>query len=395
MKEPPVVLPPLKLHKGAKYTYVFTYRGVWEPAVKDEAGNIIKKGRARSVDRKTVGKIDDGQHTGVIKFYDAFLNDYPELKNYIVIRNSDGTFTFNKRSEVADNAKATIESALDTNHKPQKPTAATAAAAASATATTAAASSATATTAAATAVTSASAGANAAIPVVLPPLKLHKGAKYTYVFTYRGVWEPAVKDEAGNIIKKGQTRSVDRKTVGKIDDGQHTGVIKFYDAFLKDYPELKNYIVVRNADGTFTFHKLSEKEIHANATLETAFDTNHKTLNKPTKLTAAASATAAAAAATAADAAVASASAGANAVTGADAKSNAYGVFLGTKKAGAIVYLDHLSYKTGVRAALIKAFSESTDAKLRNAIKFANFIETVLYSMLISGENTLDSLPKF
>lgn len=90
MKEPPVVLPPLKLHKGAKHTYVFTYRGVWEPAVKDEAGNIIKKGRARSVDRKTVGKIDDGQHTGVIQFYDAFLNDYPELKNYIVIRNSDG-----------------------------------------------------------------------------------------------------------------------------------------------------------------------------------------------------------------------------------------------------------------------------------------------------------------
>ena len=366
MKEPPVVLPPLKLHKGAKHTYVFTYRGVWEPAVKDEAGNIIKKGRARSVDRKTVGKIDDGQHTGVIKFYDAFLNDYPELKNYIVIRNSDGTFTFNKRSEVADNAKATIESALDTNHKPTQPTAA-----------------ATATTAAATAVTSASAGANAAIPVVLPPLKLHKGAKHTYVFTYRGVWEPAVKDEAGNIIKKGQTRSVDRKTVGKIDDGQHTGVIKFYDAFLKDYPELKNYIVVRNSDGTFTFHKLSEKEIHANATLETAFDTNHKTIIKPPKLTAAASATAAVA------------SAGANAVTVADAKSNAYGVFLGTKKAGAIVYLDHLSDKTGVRAALIKAFSESTDAKLHNAIKFANFIETVLYSMLISGENTLDSLPKF
>ncbi len=310
MKEPPVVLPPLKLHKGAKHTYVFTYRGVWEPAVKDEAGNIIKKGRARSVDRKTVGKIDDGQHTGVIKFYDAFLNDYPELKNYIVIRNSDGTFTFSvdrktvgkiddgqhtgvikfydaflndypelknyivirnsdgtftfdKRSEVADNTKATIESALDTNHKPTKPTAAataTATTAASATATTAAA-----TATAATAVTSASAGANAAIPVVLLPLKLHKGAKHTYVFTYRGVWEPAVKDEAGNIIKKGRARSVDRKTVGKIDDGQHTGVIKFYDAFLKDYPELKNYIVVRNADGTFTFHKLSEKEIHANA----------------------------------------------------------------------------------------------------------------------------------
>ena len=264
MKEPPVVLPPLKLHKGAKHTYVFTYLGVWEPAVKDEAGNIIKKGRARSVDRKTVGKIDDGQHTGVIKFYDAFLNDYPELKNYIVIRNSDGTFTFNKRSEVADNDKATIESALDTNHKPTKPTAAATAASATATATaatatTAAASSATATTVAATAVTSASAGANAAIPVVLPPLKLHKGAKHTYVFTYRGVWEPAVKDEAGNIIKKGRARSVDRKTVGKIDDGQHTGVIKFYDAFLNDYPELKNYIVVRNADGTFTFHKLSEK----------------------------------------------------------------------------------------------------------------------------------------
>ena len=379
MKEPPVVLPPLKLHKGAKHTYVFTYRGVWEPAVKDEVGNIIKKGRARSVDRKTVGKIDDGQHTGVIKFYDAFLNDYPELKNYIVIRNSDGSFTFDKRSEVADNAKATIESALDTNHKPTKPTAAataTAAAASSATATaTATATTATATAAAATAVTSASAGANAAIPVVLPPLKLHKGAKHTYVFTYRGVWQPAVKDEAGNIIKKGRARSVDRKTVGKIDDGQHTGVIKFYDAFLKDYPELKNYIVVRNSDGTFTFHKLSEKEIHANATLETAFDTNHKTINKPPKLTAAATATATAATA--------------------DAKSNAYGVFLGTKKAGAIVYLDHLSSKTGVRSALIKAFSESTDAKPRGAIKFANFIETVLYSMLISGENTLDSLSKF
>ena len=128
MKEPPVALPPLKLHKGARQTYVFTYRGIWEPAVKDDRGNIIKKGRARSVDRKTVGKIDDGKHTGVIKFYDEFLNDYPELKNYIVVRNSDGTFTFHKLSEVADNAKATIESAFDTNHKslnqPPKPTAA-------------------------------------------------------------------------------------------------------------------------------------------------------------------------------------------------------------------------------------------------------------------------------
>ena len=232
-------------------------------------------------------------------------------------------------------------------------------------------------------------------PVALPPIKLHKAKNHTYVFTYRGIWEPAIKDDAGNIIRKGRSRSVDRKTIGKIDGGKDTGIIQFYDKFLDDYPELRNYSVVRNSDGSITFSKISDLsidnpadreqiseliekydyELNTNGKViksadnvrmcanpadifEDAFDSKHKELQK-------------------------------------SPVAEAISTIVRTKKAGAIVYLDHLSLKTGVRAALIKTFKESKNTKPRNAIKFANYIETVVYNMLISGENTYEGLPKF
>ena len=39
-------------------------------------------------------------------------------------------------------------------------------------------------------------------PVAMPPLKLHKNKDYTYVFTYTGIWEPAVKDADGTSSGK-------------------------------------------------------------------------------------------------------------------------------------------------------------------------------------------------
>lgn len=232
-------------------------------------------------------------------------------------------------------------------------------------------------------------------PVILPPIKLHKGKTQTYVFTYRGVWEPAVKDKNGNIIKKGRSRTVDRKTIGKIDSGKDTGVIQFYDNFLNEYPELRDYSVVRNSDGSITFNKISNLSIDNPSECEQIADLIEKQdyeLNTHGKVIK--SADNVRMCANPAD-------------IFEDALNTKYKVLqktpiadavstiVCTKKAGSIVYLDHLSLKTGVRAALIKTFKESIKTKPRAAIKFANYVETVVYNMLISGENTYEGLPKF
>lgn len=232
-------------------------------------------------------------------------------------------------------------------------------------------------------------------PVKLPPIKLHKGPSYTYVFTYQGVWVPAIKDEDGNIIKKGYSRVVNRKTIGKIDDGKHTGVIRFYDTFLDDYPELKDYSVVRNSDGSMSFNKISDLSIDNPADHEQIYELIEKQdydLNTNGKVIKSADN-------------VPMCSNPADIFEYAfNAKrkvlqktpiADAISTIVRTKKAGAIVYLDHLSLKTGVRSALIKTFNETKNKKPRDAIKFANYIETVVYNMLISGENTYEGLPKF
>lgn len=232
-------------------------------------------------------------------------------------------------------------------------------------------------------------------PVAMPPLKLHKNKDYTYVFTYTGIWEPAVKDADGNVIRKGRSRTINRKTVGKIIGGGDSGVICFYEEFLDSHPELRDYIVVRNPDGTLTCTRISgqtadnksdREQISAlighhgyelddsgrvtrsadgapvgtypSDVFESSFEAKRKVLNNKT-------------------------------LTDTD------GSQICTKMAGSVLYLDHLSFKTGVRAALVKTFEQICKVRTKDALHGANHIETVVYNMIVSGESTCEGLPNF
>ena len=225
--------------------------------------------------------------------------------------------------------------------------------------------------------------------VSLPTIKLHRNKQYTYIFTYRGIWEPAIKDAQGNVIKKGCSRSVERKTIGKIVGGGDTGVISLYEEFLDSCPELKEYSVVRNADGSLTYNKISDllannpsdceqiAELIKNRGYELDSDGKlKKSAKTPSK---SASTTDVLESSFEAKRQVLSKRPNENAVK---------------KQAGALLYLDHLSLKTGIRPALVKTFKQSAKVKAPDAIKCANYIETVVYNMLISGKNTYEELPK-
>ena len=84
-------LPPLLIRKSCKTFYVFTYKAEWIPKTYDESGNAIG-GIATTNKRTLVGKVLDGKNEGPIKFNDKFLKDYPEFKDYIVIRKGKGLY---------------------------------------------------------------------------------------------------------------------------------------------------------------------------------------------------------------------------------------------------------------------------------------------------------------
>ena len=50
----------------------------------------------------------------------------------------------------------------------------------------------------------------------LPPVKILCNGKYTYVYTYLGTWQAAIKDDDGNVIKKPTVKVSNKKTIGKI-----------------------------------------------------------------------------------------------------------------------------------------------------------------------------------
>ena len=75
----PFDLPAIKVTRNGKYSYLTTYLSIWEPAVLDENGNVIKKGRARTTNRKTVGKLLSEGLSGLVKFSTEFLIEHPQL----------------------------------------------------------------------------------------------------------------------------------------------------------------------------------------------------------------------------------------------------------------------------------------------------------------------------
>ena len=101
-------LPPLLIRKGGKTFYVFTYKAEWIPKTYDESGNSIG-GIATTNKRTLVGKVLDGKNEGPIKFNDKFLKDYPEFKDYIVIRKGKGLYDIKHIDDLSKDNNQDVE----------------------------------------------------------------------------------------------------------------------------------------------------------------------------------------------------------------------------------------------------------------------------------------------
>lgn len=77
----PPKLPSLYFVKSGSYTYVRTYKNVWK-----EIPSQPDKKTAYKSDIKTVGKINSNSGVGTVIFYQEFLEQYPELKSFAVIK---------------------------------------------------------------------------------------------------------------------------------------------------------------------------------------------------------------------------------------------------------------------------------------------------------------------
>ena len=97
----------------------------------------------------------------------------------------------------------------------------------------------------------------------LPPVKILCNGKYTYVYTYLGTWQPAIKDKNGNVVKKASVKVSNRKTIGKIVCGGKSGPIKLNDAFLAQNPQFKNVAIFRNQDGSMNYAYIDESSVNS------------------------------------------------------------------------------------------------------------------------------------
>ncbi len=83
----------------------------------------------------------------------------------------------------------------------------------------------------------------------LPPLLISKNRAYSYVMTYKNVWD----------AEKKRSKRADSKKVGVLDES--TGIITFDDDFLEEHPELVGVQVKRSGRGRavkYEFRKLDE-----------------------------------------------------------------------------------------------------------------------------------------
>ena len=247
------------------------------------------------------------------------------------------------------------------------------------------------------------------LPFDLPAIKVTRNGKYSYLTTYLSIWEPAVLDENGNVIKKGRARTTNRKTVGKLLSEGLSGLVKFSTEFLIEHPQLVGLTIYRAEGGEF-FYKKPEHEIdlfedelecdsddsgetsHLAGTrkviesasgvpmsrdpaqlINLSFDETRKTLESRPKAVA--------------------------------------NELLGIKSGGSILTLEQLAIYTGVRMALAKSFMDykpdpivdpetGKHRRLRRitkkkALKYTLCIETVVYQMIINGTNTYEGLTSF
>lgn len=98
-------LPRLLCMKGTKLYSLYTYKNGWD----------AEKSRSYRIpgSTKSVGVITSGSKTGEIKWNEAFLEDHPELEQFIATRLEDGTIDF---KHLDDEVTVTVKDALAAKH---------------------------------------------------------------------------------------------------------------------------------------------------------------------------------------------------------------------------------------------------------------------------------------
>lgn len=94
----------------------------------------------------------------------------------------------------------------------------------------------------------------------LPPMLIKKSKSRYYIFTYFARWVPKSSDEEGNS-KGDLTNTYKRIMVGRILTNQDKGPILFNEKFYKDFPEFKDYIVIRKGRGSYEVRHLESISI--------------------------------------------------------------------------------------------------------------------------------------
>lgn len=83
-----------------------------------------------------------------------------------------------------------------------------------------------------------------------------------YLVTYKSEWIPAVKSDKGEIVKRAHCRTYDGRIVGSIRGNGRSGYVDFREWFFQDHTELKDYVVFRNADASYSFEKKTDSITH-------------------------------------------------------------------------------------------------------------------------------------
>lgn len=230
----------------------------------------------------------------------------------------------------------------------------------------------------------------------LPPLKLCFPEGRTYVQTYKGVWEKELRDEQGNVVRKGRSRTIDRKTVGKMKPGTRTGYVQFYESFYQDYPELRDYAVYRNEDSSFTLKRISNLHVQNSEDAELidgVIGTGDYELSDSGKVIKSASGIP-----MSRDPAelVNASSVYTNHAESFVANDLSARELISTKKGGCFLFVDDSFHKTGLSNALIRTFKEACrNMSARKAYIYARHIEAYLAQMNITGDNTYESFNRF
>ncbi|MDY2798024.1 MAG: hypothetical protein SOV16_02455 [Anaerobiospirillum succiniciproducens] len=98
---------------------------------------------------------------------------------------------------------------------------------------------------------------------VLPLIKQAVDLGVAYLVTYKSEWIPAVKNGKGEIVKRAHCRTYDRRIVGSIRGNGRSGYVGFREWFFQDHhTELKDYVVFRNADASYSFEKKTDSITH-------------------------------------------------------------------------------------------------------------------------------------